>query len=96
MGIEVEHPAICQDRIIQKTSGHQCQPGFFCKNITGNNAWDKITRHLEMGDLVKGRQHIFTKGKLCLTNQLESDYFNVLWVKERISVYNLSDSQNYI
>lgn len=30
--------------------------------------WDKITRHLEMGDLVRDRQHIFTKGKLCLTN----------------------------
>jgi len=28
--------------------------------------WDKIIRHLEMGDLVRGRQHIFTK--LCLTN----------------------------
>lgn len=30
--------------------------------------WDKITRHLEMGDLVRDRQRIFTKGKLCLTN----------------------------
>lgn len=57
-----------QKELFRKLQAMSVSQNYFPRILLEIMVWDNITRHLEMGDLVRGRQHLFTKGKLCLTN----------------------------
>lgn len=57
-----------QKELFRKLQAITVSQNSFARILLKIMVWDKITRRLEMGDLVRGRQYIFTRGKLHLTN----------------------------
>lgn len=71
LGIDVEHSTIfCEKNNYSENFRPLESARILLQNVTRIlleiMVWDKITRHLEMGDLVRGRQHIFTPKENCV------------------------------